>query len=416
MFDPKKNHQRSYDFTSKQIQRNIRIFEITGIDFTVLLVPVIVLVWTDASLEFHEMLLLQGIFALPILLLEVFSGSIADYWSRKNSVTLFHVLFGLGIFLYAIGDNFLMFALAELLAGIGVTFQTGSATALLYDSLKVHHPEPNGVFGKLVAKRMTIMFFFSAFGAIASGFVGSFFMIRLPIYLAVLGHFFFAGLVLWGYTEPPRSKPSTPKAAISSAITSLKKASLQPIVLFWLLYIVFGRVGFWAVQHILIEEFLIDAFAMGLLLALWNGIAALSSLFVRSRVEELANGTVFTLVLAIETGYFSVLIFQPIGLGGILLASCLTQITRGIRMPLIQSVVQQNLQSEERATFSSLMSFLGSFLYFSFSVINDAIGLSRTLTLWSGFACSAILVLCFVMLTARNNQKTKASHPEPALA
>jgi MFS family permease len=358
------------------------------------------------------MLLLQGLFALPILLLEVFSGSIADYWSRKNSVTLFHILFGFAIFLYAIGDNFFMFAIAEILAGIAVTFQTGSATALVYDSLKVHHPEPNGMFGKLVAKRMTIMFFFSAFGTIVSGWLGSYFMIRLPIYLACLGHFVFAGLVLRGYTEPPRSRPSTPKAAISTAVTSLKKASLQPIVLFWLIYMVFGRVGFWAVQHIFIEEYFIDAFAMGLILALFNSTAALSSLFIRSRVEKLANGAVFTLVLIIETGYLSVLILQPMGLGGILLASCLTQITRGIRMPLIQSVMQQNLQSEERATFSSLMSFLGSLLYFSFSVVIDGIGLSRTLTLWGGLICSAILAVWFMVVVARNHQKTTVPRPE----
>ena len=68
---------RHVQFTQKQLNRNIRVFQITGIDITVLLVPVIVLLWLEANLTFDEILLLQAIFTLPILLLEIPSGSFA---------------------------------------------------------------------------------------------------------------------------------------------------------------------------------------------------------------------------------------------------------------------------------------------------------------------------------------------------
>lgn len=85
-------------FSIGQLNRNEKIFFITGFDITVFITPVIVLVWLEIGLNFDEMLLLQGIFVLPIILLEVPSGSIADYWSRKNCIAFFHLLFGLGMF------------------------------------------------------------------------------------------------------------------------------------------------------------------------------------------------------------------------------------------------------------------------------------------------------------------------------
>ncbi|MHA2252762.1 MAG: hypothetical protein ACXAD7_20530, partial [Candidatus Kariarchaeaceae archaeon] len=120
-------------FNQEICKRNIRIFQITGVDITILIVPVIVLLWIETGLAFHEMLLLQGLFVVPTLILEIPSGSFADYWSRKGCSTIHHLLFGFAMFLYAIGTNFNMFAIAEILAGVAVAFQTGSDTALVYD-------------------------------------------------------------------------------------------------------------------------------------------------------------------------------------------------------------------------------------------------------------------------------------------
>ena len=46
-------------FTQEQIDRNIRIFQLTGIDITVLIVPVLVLIWMNADLSFDHMIMLQ---------------------------------------------------------------------------------------------------------------------------------------------------------------------------------------------------------------------------------------------------------------------------------------------------------------------------------------------------------------------
>ncbi|MFX1505296.1 MAG: MFS transporter [Promethearchaeota archaeon] len=391
---------RSYhkQFGQDQCQRNMRIFQITGFDITVLIVPVIVLVWLKAGLSFHEMLLLQGLFVLPILILEVPSGSIADFWSRKGSSSVFHALFGIAMFFYAIGDNFFIFALAEITAGIAVAFQTGSETALIYDSLlSLNTNDVDDKFGKIVSKRMTIMFLGGAFGALTGGFLGTTTTVQMPIFIATIGHLAFAGLVYWGYTEPPRLKAKTPQAAIMKALGSLKnQTELKVILTFSLVGIVFSRIGFWAVQHILIEEFLVTSFIMGFVLAGFNLCAAISSLLIQSRVSKLSNQWAFLVIICVEGAYFLALIQMP-HLFGILVMSLMAQITRGIRTPIIQAVLQQRLHSDERATFVSLMSFVGSLIYFIVSVIIDVLSFSREQTLVGSLL--GIAVIGFILLS-----------------
>lgn len=392
-------------FSRAHYQRNIRIFQITGFDITVLVVPVIVLVWLEAGLAFHEMLLLQGLFVLPILILEVPSGSLADYWSRKGCSGFYHVLFGIAMFLYAVGDNFFVFALAEMLAGIAVAFQTGSETALIYDSLLSFDNDVNSYFGNIISKRMTIMFLGGAIGALAGGFISSISIIQMPIIFAAVGHLSFAGLVIWGYTEPPRLKAKTPSAAIMKALSSLKhQTELKAVLIFSLTGLVFSRIGFWTVQHVLVDDFLTTSLAMGFILAGFNMCAATSSLLIKSRVNKLSNLWAFLVIMVIEGTYFLVLVQIP-GIFALLVMSLVAQVTRGIRTPIMQALLQQHLRSDERATFISLISFAGSLIYFLLSVIIDILDYSREQTLLLSLIGMILLTVILLSFLARKYQR-----------
>lgn len=395
MYQKENYSLKRHQFTLADCKRNVRIFQITGIDITVLIVPVIVLVWLEAQLTFSEILLLQGIFVIPTLFLEVPSGSIADYWSRKGCIAVYNLLFGAALFIYAIGDNFWLFALAEFLAGIGIAFNTGSDSALLYDSLLTQETNPNGKFGRIVSQRMTVMFIGGAFGAILGGIIGTLSMIRIPIIIAFIGHIGFAFLVNWGYIEPPRLKAKSPQAAMKQALSSLRKGELVAILIFSLTYLVFGRIGFWAVQHIYVENYMIDALGMAFVIAGFNVCAAISSIMIRSRIERYSNFTTFLIILLIESVYFWMLIQAP-GLIGIFIVSLFAQVTRGIRTPLVQELLQSYLSSDMRATFASLISLAGSLLYLLLTVTIDGYNLSRAITLNISLIGMIIVILLFV--------------------
>ena len=388
-------------FSLEQLNRNVRIFQITGIDITVLLVPVIVVIWLQAGVSFSEMILLQGIFMLPILLLEVPSGSFADYWSRKGCSVLFHLIFGTGIFFYAIGNSFAMFALAELLAGIGMAFKTGSDSALLYDSLKTHYENPNDRFGKLVANRMTVMFIGGAIGAILGGYLASFpNLLRLPVFIAFLGHFAFAGITLVGYTEPPRLQAESPKAALTTAINSLRKKELQLILIVAVSAMVFTSIGFWASQHTLVNDYYVNPYGMGIILAVFNICAGLSSYLIKRNISKLTKSHILFVILLID-GFYIFALIPVSSIASLIVVSLIGQITRGSRTPIMQSIMQINLSSTERATFNSLVSFLGSGMYFFLSNLLAINNLSREESLTVGFIGIFLGIAIFLLLSSR---------------
>ncbi|MHA1974009.1 MAG: MFS transporter [Candidatus Hodarchaeales archaeon] len=278
------------NLTEKHIKRNIRIFQITGIDVTVLIVPIIVLVWLKAGISFDKILLLQAIFTIPMLILEIPSGSFADYWSRKGCTVIFHLVFGLGLFIYGIGDSFVMFAISEFLAGVGLAFRTGSDTALVFDTLLIKDKNPNGSFGKIMATRMTMMFFTNIVGAILAGFIASWGFLRLPIFMAFVGHMIFAVMVFVGCTEPPRIQAKSPKSAFFKAIHSLNsKKDLQLVMIVSVSAIIFTRIGFWAAQHQLVNDYHINAIGMGFVLALFNLCAGVSSVAIKRVISSFTN-------------------------------------------------------------------------------------------------------------------------------
>ncbi|MHA1227111.1 MAG: MFS transporter [Candidatus Hodarchaeales archaeon] len=390
------------NLTEKQIKRNIRIFQITGIDITVLIVPVVVLIWIDAGLSFDEILLLQAIFTIPMFVLEIPSGSFADYWSRKGCIVIFHLIFGLGIFLYAIGDSFLMFAASEFLAGVGLAFRTGSDTALVFDTLLIKENNPTSRFGEIMATRMTLMFVSNALGAIIAGFIASWGFLRLPIFMTFIGHMFFATLVFTGYTEPPRIQAKSPKAAVLKALTSLgTKRDLQLVLLASVSALVFTRIGFWASQHQLVNDYNLGAIGMGIVLAVFNLCAGLSSIVIKKIISRFANLNTLFVILLLD-GIYLLALVPGSSVLSVIIVSLIGQVTRGSRTPISQSLIQDNLVSSERATFYSLVSLIGSFVYVILSVLIRVFDLRRQEALLVGVLGIAISLGVFCLFKLKN--------------
>lgn len=83
-----------------------------------------------------EILLLQSIFSIWIMILEVPTGYFADKFGKKNSLIVWAIIILISIYTYSLATNFWWFALAELLGALSMAFVSWSDWALLYDSLK----------------------------------------------------------------------------------------------------------------------------------------------------------------------------------------------------------------------------------------------------------------------------------------
>jgi MFS family permease len=97
---------------------------------------VITLFWTDQiGMTLTRIMVLQAIFGLTIVVLEVPTGYLADRIGYRRSLLVGAVLCIVGWLRYATGDTFRAMVTAEVTLGIGFAFTSGADSALLYAAL-----------------------------------------------------------------------------------------------------------------------------------------------------------------------------------------------------------------------------------------------------------------------------------------
>lgn len=101
-----------------------------------LYMPIIVPFYKANDLGMHQLLILQSIYSVSIVLLEIPSGYFADVLGRKNTIIIGSILGFLGFLTYSISYGFVGFLIAEVILGFGQSFISGSDSAMLYDTLK----------------------------------------------------------------------------------------------------------------------------------------------------------------------------------------------------------------------------------------------------------------------------------------
>ncbi len=97
--------------------------------------PIIVVFLNRNGLSMTEIMVLQTIFSVGLIILEVPSGFLADIVGRKVTLVLGSVLLTVGAGLYSVGINFWNFAVAEIIWAFAASLISGSDTAMLYDTL-----------------------------------------------------------------------------------------------------------------------------------------------------------------------------------------------------------------------------------------------------------------------------------------
>lgn len=93
--------------------------------------------FTDwGHISFAQVMILQSWFMLWIFILEIPTGTIADYFGRKYSLALGCLFTIIAALTYVSMPNFYVFLLAEFLWAVSVALFSGADEALIYDTLK----------------------------------------------------------------------------------------------------------------------------------------------------------------------------------------------------------------------------------------------------------------------------------------
>src|SRR3989338_262907 len=105
--------------------------------------PVIVLFWQANGLNMTQIMLLQSIYSIGVVLLELPTGAFADYFGKRKSLILGALFWTLGTFWYGLSHEFWQFVIGELTAGIGAAFISGADRSYIHQLLKAGNQESN---------------------------------------------------------------------------------------------------------------------------------------------------------------------------------------------------------------------------------------------------------------------------------
>lgn len=98
-------------------------------------VPVIIPFYRENGVTLAQAFLLEAIFSIEIVLLEIPTGYLSDRWNRKYTIVTGCALSTAGLLMYGIGTSFAFFLCGELLMGIGASLLSGTVEAMTYDTL-----------------------------------------------------------------------------------------------------------------------------------------------------------------------------------------------------------------------------------------------------------------------------------------
>jgi len=141
--------------------------------------PVYLLLFASKGLDLGQISLLLAIWALPVVLLELPTGILADHWSRKHLIALGSVCKMLCFTSWYFAESFVLFAVGFLFWGVGEALSSGSEEALLFDNLKLTDAEHT--FEKIYGTGA----FYAGLGVALSCFTGGF-LVELITFKGVL--------------------------------------------------------------------------------------------------------------------------------------------------------------------------------------------------------------------------------------
>ena len=143
------------------------------------MIPIIVPFWQAEGLTLKEIFMLQGIFGGSLIIFDAPAGYMADLFGRRRTLILGCIISALGFQILWMGHTFLDFAIYEVVVGLGLSLQSGSDVAILYNSLEKLKLE--GRKAGFLGRRLTSQMIGEGVASLIGGFLAGYSLI-LPAY------------------------------------------------------------------------------------------------------------------------------------------------------------------------------------------------------------------------------------------
>lgn len=148
-----------------------KLIAIRAIRAFLIVMPVIALYFQAHGLSIRDIFVLQVIFSVAIVAMEIPTGYLADVFGRKNSIVAGTAFAALGFFIYYLAGGFGGFVVAEIMLALSLSFISGANAALMYETLKRYGQE--SAFKKYQGRLLAAGNVSEAVAAICAGLVAA---------------------------------------------------------------------------------------------------------------------------------------------------------------------------------------------------------------------------------------------------
>lgn len=387
----------------KKISRNIWKFYLYGFILGIHTVRGVyypyMTVW--GGLTFFEMMLLQSYFMFMIFILEIPSGAIADYLSRKTAMALSALFVVSAAFTYSIFPNIFLFFLAETFWAFSIALMSGTDEAFIFSTLKITGEEDK--LPKILGRTQLMFIIANVISAPLGSVIAEF--ISLQFTMTCLGLIYIgAFLTSLTFMEPTFKREEKTKrylTILKDGFNELKKNKILRILCFDRLFInICIYLLFWTYQPYL-TAVNIPIVMFGFILAGMNVFNAIFNVLIPKFLKKVNKKKDLLISVNIINGIaYIILGFAVIPILGIFMLFLIVGFgyTRGL---IYINGINKQIESENRATVLSTINMFESILR---AILYPFIGL---IVEWNLFAMFIIIGIMILILTAFTKIKSE---------
>jgi len=346
-----------------------------------LIMPVIVLFFKENGLSMKEIFILQSLFSVSVILLEIPTGYFSDIFGRKKSIIIGGALASLGFGIYSLSYGFWGFLSAEIILGFGMSFISGADCAMLYDTL-LEKGRGSG-YKKAEGRGSGFGLFSEGAASVIGGFL-ALTSLRIPLYWDTLATFMIIPIALT-LSEPERHADSDFKNSIKNMIRLIKYCLYDNGELKWLIFYSSTVAASTLTMCWFIQPYMAaNSVPLEFFGVVWAGLlftAAVCS-WNAHRIEKFLGRKISLAILIAfpALGYLFLSSFWYVWSGIFLL---FFYVTRGINNPVTLDYINGLISSDKRATILSVNNLVGRLIFSIFGPIagwiNDIYSLKAAL-------------------------------------
>lgn len=353
-----------------------------------------VILVTSNGVSIEHVPILKLVMLLTVFIMEVPTGLIGDVIGRAKSISTCFIILVIGSAIYYVSRTIYMYAVAEAVLALGITFYSGSAQAWLVDNIRKqgYANDLTSVFSKVNAYQIAG----GLFGGIAGAFLAEK-SLSLPWAIAAC---VFLGVLIFSVKVIMNEEENSSTSSDSKNTFIMKIKSIREFICV--------NKGY---QYIVLASIILSFFAMPLnmfwqpyfnqqylsvkMMGVINGLIQLSLLAGthiggRYKIDTAMKGIIGAVML-ISIALVGVYISENVLL--VLVLYLFHEVGRGILSPIQSSVVNRIIPADTRATLLSVISMTALIGYMLAALIFSGIVSHSIKSTWLVVAIVVILII-----------------------